>query len=108
MQVARRDSFDHVVIETTGLANPAPIIETFVAFPVRANAAPRDVQLHTGALMGSAACCFAVLLFVPCLGLLMIDEHRDGLSCLFGVRVVRPSINTSVRPRSILRVKTCR
>ena len=35
MQVARRDSFDHVVIETTGLANPAPIIETFVAFPVR-------------------------------------------------------------------------
>lgn len=31
----RRDKFDHVVIETTGLANPKPIIETFRAFPVR-------------------------------------------------------------------------
>lgn len=25
----RRDKFDHIVIETTGLANPAPIIQTF-------------------------------------------------------------------------------
>lgn len=25
----RRDSFDHILIETTGLANPAPIIQTF-------------------------------------------------------------------------------
>lgn len=25
----RRDRFDHIVIETTGLANPAPIIQTF-------------------------------------------------------------------------------
>ena len=33
-QVARRDKFDHVVIETTGLANPKPIIETFRAFQV--------------------------------------------------------------------------
>lgn len=27
----KRDNFDHIVIETTGLANPAPIIETFYA-----------------------------------------------------------------------------
>lgn len=40
LQVARRDSFDHVVIETTGLANPAPIIETFVAFPVGPTSCP--------------------------------------------------------------------
>jgi len=33
-QMMRRDKFDHVVIETTGLANPKPIIETFRAFPV--------------------------------------------------------------------------
>ncbi|CAL2258477.1 unnamed protein product [Prunus armeniaca] len=25
----KRDKFDHIVIETTGLANPAPVIETF-------------------------------------------------------------------------------
>ncbi|CAL8471470.1 g11012 [Coccomyxa elongata] len=31
--VRRRDKFDHVVIETTGLANPAPIIETFRGSP---------------------------------------------------------------------------
>ena len=31
----RRDQFDHIVIETTGLADPKPIIETFVAYPVR-------------------------------------------------------------------------
>ncbi|GIL74605.1 hypothetical protein Vretimale_2159 [Volvox reticuliferus] len=29
----RRDKFDHVIIETTGLANPAPIITTFYADP---------------------------------------------------------------------------
>ncbi|GAV58624.1 cobW domain-containing protein/CobW_C domain-containing protein [Cephalotus follicularis] len=27
----RRDKFDHIVIETTGLAKPAPVIETFVS-----------------------------------------------------------------------------
>lgn len=27
----KRDKFDHIVIETTGLANPAPIIQTFYA-----------------------------------------------------------------------------
>ena len=25
----RRDQFDHIVIETTGLADPAPVIQTF-------------------------------------------------------------------------------
>ncbi len=25
----RRDKFDHLVIETTGLADPAPVIQTF-------------------------------------------------------------------------------
>jgi G3E family GTPase len=34
MQVSRKDKFDHVVIETTGLADPQPIIETFYAFQV--------------------------------------------------------------------------
>jgi len=29
----RRDRFDHIVIETTGLANPAPIIQTFFLEP---------------------------------------------------------------------------
>lgn len=29
----RRSSFDHIVIETTGLANPAPILQTFFAEP---------------------------------------------------------------------------
>ncbi|GLC59688.1 hypothetical protein PLESTB_001522700 [Pleodorina starrii] len=29
----RRDKFDHIIIETTGLANPAPIITTFYADP---------------------------------------------------------------------------
>ncbi|GLI69384.1 hypothetical protein VaNZ11_013985 [Volvox africanus] len=29
----RRDKYDHVIIETTGLANPAPIITTFYADP---------------------------------------------------------------------------
>jgi hypothetical protein len=28
-QHARRDEFDHIIIETTGLANPAPIISSF-------------------------------------------------------------------------------
>lgn len=28
-QIERRDQFDRIVIETTGLANPAPIIQTF-------------------------------------------------------------------------------
>ena len=31
MQIQRRDQFDQVVIETTGLANPAPIINTLMA-----------------------------------------------------------------------------
>lgn len=34
--MARRHNFDHVVIETTGLADPQPIIETFYAFQVTA------------------------------------------------------------------------
>lgn len=29
LQSERRDKFDRIVIETTGLANPAPIIQTF-------------------------------------------------------------------------------
>ena len=29
-QVQRRDQFDRIVVETTGLANPAPIIQTFI------------------------------------------------------------------------------
>jgi G3E family GTPase len=35
----RRDKFDHLVIETTGLADPAPVIQTFFV--------DEDVQLHT-------------------------------------------------------------
>lgn len=31
MQKKRRDSFDQIVIETTGLANPIPIINTLMA-----------------------------------------------------------------------------
>ena len=30
LQVQRRDQFDRIVVETTGLANPAPIIQTFI------------------------------------------------------------------------------
>lgn len=33
MQRKRRDKFDRIVIETTGLANPAPIIQTFFLEP---------------------------------------------------------------------------
>lgn len=33
MQWTRRKDFDHVLIETTGLANPAPIISSFFADP---------------------------------------------------------------------------
>lgn len=33
-QEQRRNSFDHVVIETTGLADPQPIIMTFRGHPV--------------------------------------------------------------------------
>ena len=33
-QVERRATFDHVVIETTGLADPAPIIQTFRSIQV--------------------------------------------------------------------------
>jgi G3E family GTPase len=32
-QYDRRDQFDHIVIETTGLANPAPIISSFYMDP---------------------------------------------------------------------------
>lgn len=32
-QYERRDKFDRVVIETTGLANPAPVIQTFFLEP---------------------------------------------------------------------------
>jgi G3E family GTPase len=35
----RRDKFDHLVIETTGLADPAPVIQTFFV--------DEDVQMHT-------------------------------------------------------------
>jgi len=31
----RKGQFDHILIETTGLANPAPIIQTFYLEPVR-------------------------------------------------------------------------
>ena len=34
VQVERRAKFDHVVIETTGLADPAPIIQTFRSIQV--------------------------------------------------------------------------
>ena len=30
----RKGQFDHILIETTGLANPAPIIQTFYLEPV--------------------------------------------------------------------------
>ena len=33
LQIQRRDQFDQVVIETTGLANPRPIIETLTRDP---------------------------------------------------------------------------
>ena len=31
--IQRRDKFDHIIIETTGIANPAPIIQTFFLDP---------------------------------------------------------------------------
>ena len=31
LQITRRDQFDQIVIETTGLANPAPIIFSLTA-----------------------------------------------------------------------------
>ncbi len=37
--IRRRDRFDHLVIETTRLADPAPVIQTFFV--------DEDVQLHT-------------------------------------------------------------
>lgn len=33
VQAGRRSEFDRIVIETTGLANPAPIIQTFFMEP---------------------------------------------------------------------------
>jgi G3E family GTPase len=38
----KRDKFDHVVIETTGLANPAPIIQTFYLEPALQDACRLD------------------------------------------------------------------
>ena len=41
-QVGRRDQFDRVVIETTGVANPAPIIQTFFLDPDMASSVRLD------------------------------------------------------------------
>jgi G3E family GTPase len=38
----KRDKFDHIVIETTGLANPAPIIQTFYLEPALMDACRLD------------------------------------------------------------------
>jgi len=40
--VGRRDQFDRVVIETTGVANPAPIIQTFFLDPDMASSVRLD------------------------------------------------------------------
>jgi G3E family GTPase len=42
LQYERRDKFDQVVIETTGLANPGPIIQTFFLDPSIANTMKLD------------------------------------------------------------------
>lgn len=55
MQEKRRDQIDHIVIETTGLANPAPIIQTFFAEPTVSRFARLDgvvtVVGHLGVLL---------------------------------------------------------
>ena len=40
--MGRRDQFDRVVIETTGVANPAPIIQTFFLDPDMASSVRLD------------------------------------------------------------------
>lgn len=61
VQVARRDKFDHVVIETTGLANPKPIIETFRAYQVPI---PHFLAVTCGV---PYSFCSPVLICTPCL-----------------------------------------
>lgn len=63
LQEGRRDKFDHVVIETTGLADPQPIIMTFRGHPVRSPFMQRialsasSLLLQLCALLHMHICC---------------------------------------------------
>ena len=63
----KRGRFDHVVIETTGLANPAPIIQTFYLEP--------ELQ-DTCRLDG-----VVTLVDAKHVGLHLSDERREGVVC---------------------------
>ena len=70
LQSERRDQFDRVVIETTGLANPAPIIQTFFLEPSVADSMKLDgvVTLVRGLAerQGRSKCWFWRVWFRSC------------------------------------------
>ena len=58
LQEQKRDKFDQVVIETTGLADPEPLIQTFTTIPVSTYPSSR-CSLPFGASQ-AATCMFHV------------------------------------------------
>ena len=98
LQYDRRDKFDRVVIETTGLANPAPIIQVLCQGVLGAQGREGWAGLERGAsstlpLGMELAHLFPGLLLSACTAEWfggMVGERSPGCGCLPRTRSLRP------------------
>jgi G3E family GTPase len=115
MLASRRDEFDQIIIETTGIANPAPVVATLMnnedfaaAFELDAVVTTVDAK-HLGAHAESKECkeqiAFADILILNKLDLVSADEAKSVVALLKklnGLAVLHKSERSNVCFEAIL------
>jgi G3E family GTPase len=113
--IARRSEFDYVIIETTGVANPAPVVQTFMvnediaeAFALDAVVTTIDAK-HIGEHIENKECkeqvAFADILILNKLDLVTTDEAEavvTKLRSLNGLAVIHRTERSNIALAAIL------
>lgn len=113
--IARRSEFDYVIIETTGVANPAPVVQTFMvnediaeAFALDAVVTTIDAK-HIGEHIENKECkeqvAFADILILNKLDLVTTDEAEavvTKLRSLNGLAVIHRAERSNIALAAIL------
>ena len=113
--IARRSEFDYVIIETTGVANPAPVVQTFMvneeiaeAFALDAVVTTIDAK-HIGEHIENKECkeqvAFADILILNKLDLVTTDEAEavvTKLRSLNGLAVIHRTARSNIALDAIL------
>lgn len=113
--IARRSEFDYVIVETTGVANPAPVVQTFMvnediaeAFALDAVVTTIDAK-HIGEHIENKECkeqvAFADILILNKLDLVTTDEAEavvTKLRSLNGLAVIHRTERSNIALAAIL------